>query len=138
MPPSPSSVRRVPGDAPEPSASRRILVVEDNLDTVHSFVLLLRDMGHNVDYAINGYAAIETARRVLPDVVFLDLGLPGMTGFDVCRVLRSQRGMERTKIFSVTAYAQEEYRERALEAGCDVHLVKPVSPGQLAEVLNAA
>ncbi|HEX5477627.1 MAG TPA: response regulator, partial [Burkholderiales bacterium] len=69
-------------------ASKRVLVVEDNLDSVHSLVLLLRDMGHRVEYAINGYAALDVARKFRPEIVFMDLGLPGLDGFEVCGRLK--------------------------------------------------
>jgi CheY-like chemotaxis protein len=115
--------------------SRWVLVVEDNLDSVHSLVLLLRDMGHLVEYAINGYAAIAAAQKFKPEVVFLDLGLPGMDGFEVCRRLKREPGLEAARIISITAYSQEEYRKRSLAAGCEVHLLKPVEAKQLADLL---
>jgi len=118
------------------SPSLRVLVVEDNLDSVHSLVLLLREMGHSVEYAINGYAAVEAARKFQPEFVLLDLGLPGMSGFELCTRLKKEPGLERIRIFSVTAYGQKEYRERALAAGCEQHLLKPVSAAQLAEILK--
>jgi len=116
--------------------SRRVLIVEDNLDTVRSLVLLLRDMGHQVEYAINGYAALEAARQFKPEFVFLDLGLPGMSGFELCKRLKREPGLAPSRVFSITAYAQEDYRKRALEAGCELHLVKPVSANQLAALLR--
>jgi CheY-like chemotaxis protein len=119
----------------KPWRRKRILVVEDNLDTVHTLVLLLRDMGHIVEYAINGYAALDAARKFLPEVVFLDLGLPGMDGFEVCTRLKKEPGMEGVRIISITAYGQDEYRKRSLEAGCELHLLKPVTAGQLADAL---
>jgi two-component system CheB/CheR fusion protein len=111
------------------------LVVEDNLDSVHSFVLLLRDRGYPVEYAINGYAAIEAAKKFKPAVVLLDLGLPGMDGFEVCRRIRAEKGLEQTRVIAVTAYGQPEDRRRSLEAGCVAHFVKPVSVDQLIDLL---
>ena len=127
---------RLPMPAPQAQA-RRVLVIEDNLDTVHSFVELLRDMGHHVEYAINGYAAIEAARQLAPDLVFLDIGLPGMNGFEVCERLRKLPGLEQVRIVSVTGYSQDEYRQRALAAGCERHFVKPMSVDQVTELLAA-
>ena len=116
--------------------SRRVLVVEDNLDAVRSLVALLRQMGHEVQFAINGYAGIETARSYRPDVVFLDLGLPGMDGFEVCRRLRNDPGLQATRVIALTAYGQEQYRDRALEAGCELHVPKPISPARLTSLLR--
>jgi CheY-like chemotaxis protein len=115
---------------------RRVLVVEDNLDTVHSLVFLLRDMGHQVDFAINGYAAITLAQRMHPEFVFLDLGLPGLDGFEVCRKLKADPALKSARVIAVTGYPQEEYRLRSREAGCELHLVKPVRPEVLEQLLS--
>jgi DNA-binding response OmpR family regulator len=117
-------------------ARRRVLIVEDNLDTVHSLARLLQELGHHVDYAINGYAAMELARRFKPDFVLLDLGLPGMDGFDLCKRLRREPALEKTRIIAVTGYAQEDYRQRSKEAGCDMHFVKPLDPRVLEQLLG--
>jgi CheY-like chemotaxis protein len=92
----------------------------------------LRDRGYPVEYAINGYAAIAAAKKFKPAVVLLDLGLPGMDGFEVvCRRIRAEKGLEQTRVIAVTAYGQPEYRRRSLEAGCVAHFVKPISVDQL-------
>ncbi len=116
--------------------SRRVLVVEDNLDGVHSLVLLLREMGHQVEYAINGYAAVEMAARMRPDFVLLDLGLPGLDGFDVCRRLKADPSTASARIIALTAYAQDEYRLASKAAGCELHLLKPVSVRVLEDLLS--
>jgi CheY-like chemotaxis protein len=118
------------------SASRRVLLVEDHLDTVHTTARLLREHGHVVDYAINGYAAMEMARHFRPDVIFLDLGLPGMDGFDLCGRLRRDSRLAGVRIFAVTGYAQEEDRKRALAVGCDGHFAKPVDIAVLEKLLK--
>ena len=117
-------------------APRRVLVVEDNLDTLRSTTVLLREMGHQVDYAINGYAALEAARRFMPQVIILDLGLPGMDGFEFCRKLKKEEALRSARIIAVTGYGQEEYRVRSREAGCEAHLVKPVSPAVLQAIIE--
>jgi CheY-like chemotaxis protein len=114
---------------------RRVLVVEDNPDTVRSTVVLLRDMGHHVDYAMHGYSAIDVALRFRPDFVFLDLGLPGINGFEVCSRMKKQPGLEHVRIIAITGYGQDEYRVRAKAAGCEMVLLKPVSPRVLEELL---
>jgi CheY-like chemotaxis protein len=105
---------------------RHVLVVEDNLDAIHTLVLLLRDMGHVVDYAINGYVGLDMARRLKPDLVFLDLALPGMNGYEVCKLIKSDEHLQGTKVVVVTAYSDDEHREKSRRAGCELHLVKPV------------
>jgi two-component system CheB/CheR fusion protein len=126
---------------PTPSqaaASRvyRILVVEDNLDAVHSTCALLWEMGHNADYAINGYVAVDLARRLKPDVLILDLGLPGLSGFDVLERLRADPELEKLRVIVVTAYSEPEYMDLAKQLGCEAFLVKPVSPKELARILG--
>ena len=122
-----AQARELSSFAPTQTAAkpRRILVVEDNLDAVHSFALLLHDMGHKVEYAINGWVAIDVARRFRPQFVFLDLGLPGMDGFELCRRIKKEPGLESTRLIALTGYGQEEYRQRSSEAGCELHLLKP-------------
>jgi DNA-binding response OmpR family regulator len=124
------------GTPGEKAAPRRVLVVEDNLDAVHSLVTLLRQDGHQVDFAINGYAAIEVARRFRPEVVLLDLGLPGLDGFDVCTRLKREPGMEGLRLVAVTAYGSEDYRKRALAAGFDLHILKPYDPQKLLAIVR--
>ena len=114
---------------------RRILVVEDDIDSARSLTWILRDMGHEVEYAINGYVAVDLAAQFLPEFVFLDLALPGMNGFEVCRRLKRQPGLERARVIAVTAYAQEEYRQRSRDAGCEGYIVKPLDPAALTELL---
>lgn len=113
-----------------------MLVVEDNLDAVHSMVFLLRDMGHHVEFAINGYAAVAAAIRFRPELVFMDLGLPGMDGFEVCERIRKQAGLQHVRIIAITGYSGDDYRARSKAAGCEMHLLKPVSPRVLEELLS--
>lgn len=115
---------------------KRVLVVEDNIDAARTTALLVADMGHNAQYAINGYAALEIARKFRPEVVLLDLGLPGLDGFEVCRRLRSDAELRSVKVVVITGYAGDEYREHAEAAGCDMHLVKPVPAKTLEEILG--
>jgi CheY-like chemotaxis protein len=112
-------------------APKRILVVEDHLDSVHTLAFLLRDMGHTVEYAINGYVAVEIARHFRPDFVLLDLGLPGIDGFEVCRQMKRVPELSSTRVIALTALSQDEYRERATQAGCELYLVKPVKAAVL-------
>jgi CheY-like chemotaxis protein len=117
------------------SRPRHVLVIEDSLDSVHMLVVLLRDMGHVVDYAINGYAGLEIAQRMRPEFVLLDIGLPGLDGYDVCRRIKANPELQETKVVVITAYAGDAYRERSEAAGCHLHLVKPVPISVLEAVL---
>jgi CheY-like chemotaxis protein len=116
--------------------SRRVLIVEDNIDAGRSLAYFLRDVGHHVEHAINGYAAVAIARNLRPDIVFLDLGLPGMDGFTVAQQIKREPGLEKVRIVVVTGYGQDEYRERAMKVGCDIHLIKPVDPKTLAGLIE--
>ena len=122
---------------PRSGVSRRVLVVEDNLDALHSLTYILRKEGHKVEFAINGYAALDIARRFRPEFVFLDLGLPGLDGFEVCSQLKSEAGFEVTRFIAVTGYAQEADRLRARAAGCELHIVKPADPLLLLKLLES-
>ncbi|HEY9530727.1 MAG TPA: response regulator [Burkholderiales bacterium] len=115
--------------------SLKVLVVEDDLDTVHTLTRLLRSDGHQVDFAINGYVAVAIAKKFQPDVVVLDLGLPGLDGFEVCSRIKAE--MEHVRVIAVTAYASDDHRVRSRAAGCEMHIVKPYDPRFLLEVINS-
>ncbi len=114
----------------------RILVDEDNLDQVNTLAMQLKEMGHSVDYAINGYVALDVARRFKPDFVLLDLGLPGVTGFEICTQLRQDPELQSVRIIATTAYTQPEYAERAKQVGFDGYLTKPIDPRALYEMFG--
>ena len=115
---------------------RRILVVDDNLDYVHSMALILRGLGHLVYFAINGMAALEEARRFRPEVIFLDVGLPDGDGRLLARQLRRQTELETVRIMCVTGRANED-PGKSLEAGCDDHYLKPLDPVILSKLLES-
>lgn len=94
---------------------------------------LLRLMGHEVDFAINGFAALDVARRFRPDFILLDIGLPDFKGDSIARQLKYEPGLEETHIIAVTGLALHEVESRAIEAGCERVFAKPLSP----EVLEA-
>jgi signal transduction histidine kinase len=110
--------------APHPSAPRRILVVDDNVDAADTLSDLLRMLGHAVDVAYDGPSALARAQAVHPDVVLCDLGLPGMSGYDVARALRAAAAPP-ARLLAVSGYAQPEDVRRAAEAGFDGHVSKP-------------
>jgi CheY-like chemotaxis protein len=114
---------------------RRILVVEDQFAVAKVTVALLRKLGHQVWAASDGPAAISAVQEHKPEVVFMDIGLPGMDGYEVARKLRGEMGPEAPLLVAVTGYGQQEDRRRAVEAGFDRHLVKPVGLNALQDVL---
>ncbi len=114
---------------------KRVLVVDDNIDAVDSIVLILRGAGYEVSCAYDGPSVLSAAMDFRPDVVVLDIGLPGMNGYEVARQLRSQQQFRRTPLVAVTGYGQAADRLKAREAGFDAHLTKPVNPQQLQQFI---
>jgi DNA-binding response OmpR family regulator len=115
---------------PNLEATRRVLVVEDNLDAVHSMALLIKMMGHECQFAINGFAALEIARPFRPDVILLDIGLPDFKGYEIAKQLK----WEATRIIAITALPEAD-RQSALDAGCDEFYRKPLDPMLLEQLL---
>jgi PAS domain S-box-containing protein len=125
---SPSTVRR-------PPSIRRVLVVDDNQDAAHSVAMLLRLWGHEVRLASAGPQALEMAADYQPEVVVLDIGLPGLNGYEVARRLRQLPASRGALLIAVTGYGQLEDRQRSEGAGFDYHLTKPVDPEALQRLL---
>jgi PAS domain S-box-containing protein len=119
------------------TAPRRVLVVDDNVDAAESAAMLLRFLGHEVAMAHDGFAALEMVRDFRPEIVLLDLGLPGMSGYDVARTLRALPENKGLVIAAVTGYGQEEDRRRSKEAGIDYHLTKPLAPQTLTAFVDS-
>src|SRR5690606_16246631 len=105
------------------SPPRNILVVDDNIDTATSVATLLKLSGHTVTLAHDGPAALEAAQAARPEIVLLDIGLPGLDGYGVARAMRSDPNLKDAKLIAVSGYGQPEDRRRAMEAGFDEHLV---------------
>ena len=128
------AARREPRAAPEPApgtrSARRILVVEDNEDTRRMLRLVLEQEGHAVEEAGEGSHALDLARQSRPEVGIIDIGLPGMNGYELAQRLRASLNHE-IRLIALTGYGQPEDRERALESGFDEHLTKPVHPEEL-------
>jgi CheY-like chemotaxis protein len=132
---------RLPPDLSSPNRDgqgpRRVLVVDDNLDSADTMAELMRIWGHEVRTAHDGPSALECAREFLPQVILLDVGLPGMDGYELARRLRAD-GLAGELLVSVTGYGQEEDRRLAQEAGFDHHLTKPVHPEALLRLVTRA
>ncbi|HEX9671214.1 MAG TPA: chemotaxis protein CheB [Thermoanaerobaculia bacterium] len=123
---------------PVAAAPRRILVVDDSVDAAESLAILLRLQGHDVREAYDGLTALAAAAKFHPEVVLLDIGLPGLDGYEVARRLRRRRRMAKALLVALTGYGQEEDRHRALEAGFDHHLIKPVIPQAVYELVASS
>jgi CheY-like chemotaxis protein/anti-sigma regulatory factor (Ser/Thr protein kinase) len=125
--------------APRPSGRpRRVLVVEDNDDAREMLRTALTLDGHDVHEAADGRTGLEMATALRPDVALIDVGLPGLDGYEIARRLATIQGRESMRLIAITGYGQSEDRRRALEAGFDAHLTKPVEPEQLAELIASA
>src|SRR5262249_27918589 len=124
-----------PEPPPAPGPGRRILVVEDNNDAAQSLATLLKLKGHEVCLAHDGPSALEAARAFHPKVVLMDIGLPGMDGHEVGRLLRERGLFSEGLLIAMTGYGQDEDRRRSYEAGFNCHLVKPVDPQELFQLL---
>ena len=123
---------------PEPHQTRRrLMVIDDNKDAAESMSMLFELWGHEVICAYDGRAALETAAKYRPDAVFLDIGLPGMDGYEIAERLRELPESAHTVLVAITGYGQDEDRRRSREAGIDHHLVKPVSPETLHKLLDS-
>ncbi len=118
-----------------PGPARRILIVEDSKDAAQSLAMLLRLMGNEVHASYDGPSALEAAAAFGPDVVLMDIGLPGMSGHEVARRLREQPGLDKVVLVAVTGWGHEEDRRLAREAGFDSHMVKPIDVNALQELL---
>ncbi len=123
-----------PALSPAPSGYR-LLVVDDNQDAADSLAMLLRLQGHEVRVAFSGVAALEMTKTYWPDMVFLDIGMPGMDGYEVARRLRLTPGLENVMLAALTGWGQQEDRRRTAEAGFDHHLVKPPEPAAVEGIL---
>lgn len=120
---------------PAASASRRILVVDDNPDVAHSFAMLLEIIGHQVMIAPDGPTALGMVETFRPEIIFLDIGLPGMDGHEVARRLRQTHGIGQFRLFALSGYGNKQDKERSRQAGFDRHLVKPLDMDSVEELL---
>jgi CheY-like chemotaxis protein len=129
--PSPSPTET----APPTGRSCRVLVVDDNVDSAESLAMLLTMFGHNVRTAHDGEAALETAIDWRPEVVLLDIGLPGLDGYEVAKRMRRLPALGDVVLVALTGYGQDADRQRSREAGFDRHLVKPVEPATVQRIV---
>ncbi|HVR71656.1 MAG TPA: ATP-binding protein, partial [Vicinamibacteria bacterium] len=135
------AVEAVPHDglAPPAAASgsgRRVLIVEDNADARESLCLFLQLVGHEVATAEDGPRGLDTLQTFQPDVAVIDVGLPGMDGYALAHAIRQRPGGQRMCLIALTGYGQAEDQRRALDAGFDIHLTKPIDPEKIQHLLT--
>jgi len=145
LPAVPAPAIATPGVAPAPPPEARatlherrlrVLIVDDNVDAAESLRMLLDSSGHRIAVSHDGQAALEHAAALQPDVIFLDIGLPGIDGYEVARRLRRNPTLAATLIVAMTGYGQPDDLKRSLDAGFDRHLVKPVDPAAIEHLLD--
>jgi signal transduction histidine kinase/ActR/RegA family two-component response regulator len=127
------------GSAPLPQRAAqiasRIVVIDDNADAATTLAMLLEELGGTARVAHDGESGLEAVSTFQPDIVFLDIGMPRMDGYDVCRRIRQQPSPRPRVIIAVTGWGQAQDKQRALDAGFDAHLTKPVDPAVLGQML---
>jgi CheY-like chemotaxis protein len=123
-----------PGAGSGGGLRKRVLVVDDLKDAADSLAALLRVLGHEVHVAYDGEQGVATARRVKPEVVFLDIGMPKLNGYEACRMIRDDFGHD-IFVVALTGWGQDDDRRRSAAAGFDRHIVKPVEPQAVSDML---
>jgi len=129
--PGVAGLRARVSDAP----GKRVLIADDNVDACESIAMILRVYGYDVHCVYDGPSVLQTAASYRPDVIVLDIGLPGMSGYEVARRLRQLPEFMQTPLVAVTGYGQDEDRRRSREAGFDYHLIKPIDPDELQAIV---
>jgi len=122
---------------PPPSKALRVLVVDDNVDSATTMGVFLDLCGYSTQMAFDGVEAVRAANEFHPDVILMDIGLPGMNGLDAARAIRNEAWARDTTLIAVSGWSQDADRQRSREAGFDHHLVKPVDHIALTEIVNA-
>jgi CheY-like chemotaxis protein len=133
-PEAPSLAAPLPSSA---GSSGRILAVEDNVDALEAVTTMLRLAGHEVDTAEDGMTAVAKACESRPEIVLLDIGLPGIDGYEVARQIRRQPWGNDVVLIAMTGWGQDKDKREARAAGFDAHLTKPVDPEELERLLQA-
>jgi two-component system CheB/CheR fusion protein len=134
--PSAADAADVAGDAVTATPASRVLVVEDNRDAAESLVMILEMLGHPVHVVYDGAAALDAARRYAPDLMLVDIGLPGIDGYEVARRVRRDPALARCILVALTGYGRNEDKRQARAAGFDRHVVKPVDLTALRALLQ--
>jgi CheY-like chemotaxis protein len=134
---TPAPVEDAPPSSPDAIERHRVLVVDDNRDAAETMAMVLDMSGHEVFRAHDGQTAVEMVKRHDPAVVFLDIGMPGMNGYETASLLRALPGAQARVLVALTGWGSEADQARSLEAGFDLHLTKPVDIDKVQHVLSA-
>jgi CheY-like chemotaxis protein len=129
-------------DLREPSeplgrSTQRVLVVDDNVDAANMLSSLVETLGGKAKTAFDGLGALDAVRTFRPDLVFLDIGMPGIDGYETCRRLKAEAAGRHAYVVALTGWGQEHDKTRATDAGFDAHLTKPADPRVLEQLLTA-
>ena len=119
------------------AAPRRIVIADDNEDSAQSFAMLLSFSGHEVKVAHDGAEALDAVRNFRPDVAFLDIGMPVLTGYEVAQAVRAEPWGNEVTLIAVTGWGQPDDKQRAHTAGFDCHQVKPIDPDVVDRLLDS-
>lgn len=128
-------IASTPGESTQP---RRVLLVDDSVDAAEAMSMLLETLGHEIRVTHDGPSALAMVDDFAPDVVILDIGLPGMDGFEVARQMRTRAVTKAALLIALTGYGAESDKQKARDAGFDHHLVKPVSFTAIETVIAAS
>jgi CheY-like chemotaxis protein len=118
------------------ASTRKILVVDDNVDAANLTAELLRHYDLDVEVAYGGQEGLAAAKSLMPDVIFLDIGMPVLDGYAVAKALRAEAALRRMKIVALTAWGDQSAREQTQAAGFDLHLVKPAPLSELIDIAS--
>ena len=135
---APGAVEAPPADAPAPAPiGRRVLVADDNQDAADSLAMILEMAGHDVRVVHDGQSAVSAAQSFRPETVLLDIGMPQLNGYDVARALRQEPWGAGITLIALTGWGQESDRQKAMNAGFNHHLTKPVDPAMLESLIRS-
>jgi CheY-like chemotaxis protein len=129
------AARHVPPPLDAPRVASRVVIIDDNQDAASTMSMLVEQLGGSARTAHDALSGLAAVHEFQPAIVFLDIGLPGIDGYEACRRLRQTRSERHLIIVAVTGWGQSQDKQRALDAGFDAHLTKPVDPMALARVL---
>ena len=118
------------------TSPKRILVVDDLHDSALSLSLVLQHMGHTAEFVTDPWQALEAARRLNPELVFLDIGMPGIDGYALARMFRQEFGFEALRLVALTAWDGDKDRIESRRAGCDAFITKPCTPEAVVDEIN--